>query len=80
MRDSLQIPGNNILKTSMIKKILLNVTYNLAILLFIFFLIWSIRHERYLFSAASVFMIVVVVFLKIRLVKEVKTLAKKGSS
>ncbi|WP_146198678.1 DUF6358 family protein [Pararcticibacter amylolyticus] len=64
----------------MIKKILLNVTYNLAILLFIFFLIWSIRHERYLLSAASVFMIVVVVFLKVRLVKEVKTLAKKGSS
>ncbi|PWG82707.1 hypothetical protein DDR33_02310 [Pararcticibacter amylolyticus] len=80
MHESLQIPGNDILKIYMIKKILLNVTYNLAILLFIFFLIWSIRHERYLLSAASVFMIVVVVFLKVRLVKEVKTLAKKGSS
>lgn len=61
----------------MVKKVLLNVIYNLAIIILIFCLFWSINHSFYMLSAAVVFLIALITFLKIRLIKEVKKASRK---
>lgn len=61
----------------MVKKVLLNVIYNLAIIILIFCLFWSINRSFYMLSAAVVFLIVLIAFLKIRLIKEVKKAGRK---
>ncbi|MGX5688554.1 DUF6358 family protein [Arcticibacter tournemirensis] len=61
----------------MVKKVLLNVIYNLAIVILIFCLFWSINRSFYMLSAAVVFLIALIAFLKIRLIKEVKKAGRK---
>ncbi|RXF68000.1 hypothetical protein BDE36_0138 [Arcticibacter tournemirensis] len=61
----------------MVKKVLLNVIYNLAIIILIFCLFWSINRSFYMLSAAVVFLIALIAFLKIRLIKEVKKAGRK---
>lgn len=61
----------------MVKKVLLNVIYNLAIIILIFCLFWSINRSFYMLSAAVVFLIALIAFLKIRLIKEVKRAGRK---
>ncbi len=61
----------------MAKKILLNIFYNLALIVLIFCLVWSIGHHFYMLSAAALFSAALIVFFKIRLIKEVKEPGKK---
>lgn len=58
-------------------KLLLNILYNLCIILCVILIYWSVNHQRYDWTAAGVFIIVVAVILKIRLAKEVRALQKK---
>lgn len=60
-------------------KLLLNILYNLSIILCVFLIYWSINHQRYDWTAAGVFIIVVSIILKIRLAKEVRALQKKSN-
>lgn len=58
-------------------KLLLNILYNLGIILCMILIYWSLNHHRYDWTAAGVFIIVVSIILKIRLAKEVRALQKK---
>lgn len=58
-------------------KLLLNILYNLGIILCVILIYWSLNHQRYDWTAAGVFIIVVSIILKIRLAKEVRALQKK---
>ncbi|MGI4751024.1 MAG: DUF6358 family protein [Janthinobacterium lividum] len=58
-------------------KLLLNILYNLAIILCVILIYWSFNHHRYDWMAAGVFIIVVTIILKVRLTKEVRALQKK---
>lgn len=57
-------------------KLLLNILYNLSIILCVMLIYWSINHHRYDWTAAGIFILVVTVILKIRLTKEVRVLQK----
>jgi hypothetical protein len=58
-------------------KLFLNILYNLGIILCVILVYWSINHQRYDWTAAGVFIIVITIILKIRLAKEVRALQKK---
>lgn len=58
-------------------KILLNIFYNIAIILLVGSAIWSFNHASYGLLLGALFSLVLVVFLKIRLVKQVKELTRK---
>jgi len=58
-------------------KLFLNILYNVAIILCVMLIYWSIKHVRYDWTAAGVFIIVITIILKIRLAKEVRALQKK---
>ncbi|WP_299290014.1 DUF6358 family protein [uncultured Mucilaginibacter sp.] len=58
-------------------KLFLNILYNISIILCVILIYWSINHQRYDWTAAGVFIIVITIFLKIRLAKEVRALQKK---
>ena len=58
-------------------KLFLNILYNVGIILCGILIYWSINHQRYDWMAAGIFIIIVLVFLKIRLAKEVRALQKK---
>ena len=58
-------------------KLFLNILYNLGIILCVILIYWSLNHHRYDWMAAGIFIIIVTIFLKIRLAKEVRALQKK---
>ncbi len=58
-------------------KILLNVLYNIALITLIICLLWSVKHGQYIMTAAALFAAALITFLKLRLIKEVKEIAKK---
>ena len=60
----------------MVGKILLNIFYNIAIFVLVLSLIWSFNHSRYDLLLGAVFCLSVIVYLKIRLVKQVKQITK----
>lgn len=60
-------------------KLLLNILYNLVVILCVILIYWSINHHRYDWTAAGIFIIVVTIILKIRLAKEVRALQKKSN-
>ena len=57
-------------------KIVLNVAYNLAIFAFGMCMIWGIKHHYYLVAIAFAAAIALIVYFKLRLIKEVKEYAK----
>lgn len=57
-------------------KLLLNILYNLSIILCVMLIYWSITHHRYDWTAAGLFILVVTIILKIRLTKEVRAMQK----
>ncbi|MEX8549103.1 MAG: DUF6358 family protein [Mucilaginibacter sp.] len=61
----------------MAAKLFLNILYNVAIILCVVLIYWSVKHVRYDWTAAGVFIIAITIFLKIRLAKEVRALQKK---
>lgn len=56
----------------MASKIILNVIYNLAILTFGFMFMFDIKHEHYLLSVLCAAGIGLIIFFKLRLIKQVK--------
>ncbi len=58
-------------------KLFLNILYNLGIILCVMLIYWSVKHVRYDWTAAGIFILIVTVILKIRLAKEVRELQKK---
>jgi hypothetical protein len=58
-------------------KILLNIFYNISLFLLVLSLVWCFNHGRYDLLAASVFLFALFLVLKIRLIKQVRTLTKR---
>ena len=63
----------------MLKKILLNVFYNIAIFTMGLCLFWGINKERYSIVIMAVFAVAIFIFFKLRLIKEIKQATKKGT-
>ena len=61
----------------MLKKVLLNVFYNIAIFTMVLSFFWGINKERYSIVLFSVFVLALFIFLKLRLIKEVKAVTRK---
>lgn len=61
----------------MIGKIILNVLLNIAIITLGMTVYWSVTHEHYGLTLALVFSVALLLVLKIRLLKNVKSLTKK---
>ncbi|WP_207536368.1 MULTISPECIES: DUF6358 family protein [Desertivirga] len=57
-------------------KIILNVVYNLAIFAFGLCLVWGIKHTNYLVVATFAAAIALIVYFKLRLIKQVKEYAR----
>jgi len=57
-------------------KIILNVVYNLAIFAFGMCMIWGFKHDNYLVVAAFAAGIALIIYFKLRLIKNVKEYAK----
>ncbi|WP_423148671.1 DUF6358 family protein [Rubrolithibacter danxiaensis] len=64
----------------MIKKILLNIFFNLGILTLVLCLIWLYNHQQYPLMAGVVFILALFVYLKMRLIRSVKELTRKKAS
>jgi len=58
-------------------KLFLNILYNLGIILCVVLIYWSLEHKRYDWIVAGAFIIIIIIFLKIKLAKEVRELQKK---
>ena len=61
----------------MFKKVLLNVLYNVAIFTMVMCLFWGYNKERYSIVIFSAFALALFVFLKFRLVMEVKRITRE---
>jgi len=59
------------------KKILLNILYNIALMVMVLCLFWSIKHEQYAITLGSTVIVAFIIFLKIQLRKEVKAMFKE---
>jgi hypothetical protein len=59
------------------KKILLNTVYNIGIFLAVMTAYWGITKARYEYVAVGVFIASIFVFLKVILIKEVRSNIKK---
>jgi len=61
----------------MATKVFLNVLCNLAILLLGLCFFWGVKHQYFIISSATVAGIILTIYLKLRLIKQVKEMAKK---
>jgi len=57
-------------------KIILNVAYNLAIFAFCMCAVWGFKNEQWLIAIGFALGIVVVIYFKMKLIKEVKQYVK----
>jgi|UniRef100_UPI00404909FA hypothetical protein len=62
----------------MLKKILLNIFLNVAIIVIVICLVWSFKNKYYLYLFAGIPPLAMLIYLKFRLVKSVKSLTNKG--
>ncbi len=58
------------------KKVALNVLYNIGIMIALFFIYIGITHQHFWYIAVAVFMGTLLIFLKIRLLKEVRQMQR----
>lgn len=61
----------------MAKKFLLNIFYNLAIIMLVLSGIWAYNNKHFLFIIPIAAAIALFIFLKVRLVKQIKSLTRK---
>lgn len=61
------------------KKLVINILYNVGIILCAVMIYWSVDHHRYDWTAAGIFIVIVIAILKIRLVKEVRLMQKDNA-
>jgi hypothetical protein len=62
----------------MLKKILLNIFLNVAIIVVVICLAWSFKNKFYLYLFAGIPPLGMLIYLKFRLVKSVRSLTNKG--
>jgi hypothetical protein len=62
----------------MLKKILFNIFLNIAIIVVAFCLVWCFKNAYYLYVIAGLPPLAMLVYLKFRLVKSVRSLTKKN--
>jgi len=62
----------------MLKKILLNIFLNVAIIVVVICLVWSFKNKYYLYLFAGIPPLAMLIYLKFRLVKSVRSLTNKG--
>ncbi|WP_373567386.1 DUF6358 family protein [Daejeonella sp.] len=62
----------------MLKKILLNIFLNVAIIVIVICLVWSFKNKYYLYLFAGIPPLAMLIYLKFRLVKSVRSLTNKG--
>ncbi len=60
----------------MVKKVGLNVLYNIGIFIALFFVYIGIEHHHFFYIAGAVFVGTIFVLLKIKLLKEVKAMQR----
>ncbi|WP_395811568.1 DUF6358 family protein [Daejeonella sp.] len=61
----------------MLKKILLNIFLNVAIIVIVISLVWSFKNKYYLYLFAGIPPLAMLIYLKFRLVKSVRSLTNK---
>jgi len=61
----------------MLKKILLNIFLNVAIIIIVICLVWSLKNKYYLYLFAGIPPLAMLIYLKVRLVKSVRSLTNK---
>jgi hypothetical protein len=62
----------------MIFKVLLNVLLNIGIMVLTLSTYWAAKGQHYGIAAADIFSLALLIFLKARLLKNVKSLSKKN--
>lgn len=60
----------------MVKKILLNIFLNIALIVLILCIFWSIKNGFYLYAVAATPPFAMLIFLKVRLAKSVREMTK----
>lgn len=61
----------------MLKKILFNIFLNIALIVIILCIVWSIKNKFYLYAIAATPPFAMLIFLKVRLAKSVRDLTSK---
>ncbi|HEY1010892.1 MAG: DUF6358 family protein [Daejeonella sp.] len=61
----------------MLKKILFNIFLNIALIILILCIVWSIKNGFYLYAIAATPPFAMLIFLKVRLAKSVRDMTSK---
>jgi hypothetical protein len=61
----------------MLKKILLNIFLNVALIVLILCIVWSVKNGFYLYAIAATPPFAMLIFLKVRLAKSVRDMTRK---
>lgn len=61
----------------MIVKLLLNILINIGIFVLLLGLIWAFNHNEYPIMGGAVVVLALLIFLKIRMIKDIRALAKR---
>ena len=64
----------------MLKKILFNIFLNIAIIVVVLCLAWAFKNAYYLYVIAGIPPLAMLIYLKVRLVKSVRSLTRKNQS
>lgn len=64
----------------MVKKILLNIFLNIALIVLILCIFWSIKNGFYLYAVAATPPFAMLIFLKVRLAKSVREMTRSGGN
>jgi len=62
----------------MLKKILLNIFLNVAVIVLVICIAWAVKNSFYLYVIAGLPPLAMLIYLKVRLVKSVRSLTKKN--
>lgn len=64
----------------MLKKILFNIFLNIAIIVVALSLAWAFKNAYYLYVIAGIPLLAMLIYLKVRLVKSVRSLTRKNQN
>ena len=61
----------------MVKKVIANIFLNIAIITLGFSIVWSFKNNFYAYGVIAIFAIAMCIYLKVRLVKNVREITRK---
>lgn len=61
----------------MVKKVILNILYNISILTLILCIFYLFNHEHYALLLGAVFVLSILIYLKIRLIRSVRAMSRQ---